>query len=39
MPDIQFDYQGKTFDANVTNDFLKLPLEEQKVRLEGTLQR
>ena len=39
MPDIQFDYQGKTFDANVTNEFLKLPLEEQKVRLEGTLQR
>ena len=34
MPSIQFDFQGQTYDANVTDSFLKLPEEEQKKRLE-----
>ena len=37
MPSIQFDYQGKTYDADVTDNFLQLPEEEQKKKLEAGL--
>ena len=37
MPSIQFDYQGQSYDANVTDTFLKLSEEEQKKRLEASL--
>ena len=37
MPNIQFDYQGQTYDANVTDNFLGLSEEEQKKRLEASL--
>ena len=37
MPSIQFDYQGKTYDADVTDNFLQLSEEEQKKKLEAGL--
>ena len=37
MPSIQFDFQGQTYDADVTNDFLNLTDKEQKKRLEASL--
>ncbi len=37
MPSIQFDFQGQTYDADVTNDFLQLTDKEQKKRLEASL--
>jgi len=37
VPSIQFDYQGKTYDADVTDNFLQLPEEEQKKKLEAGL--
>ena len=37
MPNIQFDYQGQTYDADVTDNFLQLTEEEQKKRLEASL--
>ena len=37
MPNIQFDYRGQTYDADVTDNFLQLTDEEQKKRLESSL--
>ena len=37
MPSIQFDYQGQTYDADVTDNFLRLPEEEQRKRLQAGL--
>ena len=37
MPSVRFDYEGQTYNANVTDEFLSLPAEEQKKRLEVSL--
>ena len=37
MPQIKFDYNGQTFEANVTEEFLKRPEENQQTILESQL--
>ena len=37
MPQIKFDYNGQTFEANVTEEFLKKPEENQQTILESQL--
>ena len=34
MASVRFDYEGQTYNANVTDDFLSLPEDEQRKRLE-----
>ena len=37
MPSVRFNYEGQTYNANVTDDFLSLPEEEQRKRLEVSI--
>ena len=37
MPSVRFDYEGQTYNANVTDEFLTLPEDEQRKRLEVSL--
>ena len=37
MPQIKFDYNGQTFEANVTDEFLSRPEENQQTILESQL--
>ena len=37
MPQIKFEYNGQTFEANVTDEFLTKPEENQQTILESQL--
>ena len=37
MPSVRFNYEGRTYNANVTDEFLSLPEEEQRKRLEVSI--